>query len=168
MTASLPPISRDIRYDTPDRDEDALLALNNAHAEETSPLDLSRLRDLLASACHARAVGTADALLIAFDQTAVYDSPNFLWFRERFDRFVYIDRVIVAAEHRGRGLARHLYAVLVEAAREAGHSRVVCEVNSDPPNPVSDQFHASLGFRMVGDKRLANGKSVRYLALQVP
>ncbi len=41
-------------------------------------------------------IGEADAFLIAFDQDADYDSPNFLWFRERFERFVYVDRIAVA------------------------------------------------------------------------
>jgi uncharacterized protein len=33
--------------------------------------------------------------MLAFDQDADYDSPNFLWFRERLARFVYADRVVV-------------------------------------------------------------------------
>jgi predicted GNAT superfamily acetyltransferase len=45
---------------------------------------------------------------------------------------------------------------------------VCCEVNSDPPNPLSDAFHAALGFREVGRAFLPDrGKSVRYLELGV-
>ena len=108
-------------------------------------------------------IGAADALLIAFDQTADYDSQNFLWFRRRFDRFVYVDRVVVDPARRGMGLARRLYAEVFARASAAGHGHVVCEVNSDPPNPASDAFHAALGFREVGAAIVAeSGKAVRY------
>ncbi|MBN9071425.1 MAG: GNAT family N-acetyltransferase [Rhizobiales bacterium] len=144
-------------------DEPAVLALNNRHAEELSLLDPPRLSHLLAESFHARRVGSLDAFLIAFDETAGYDSPNFLWFRERYDRFAYVDRIAVAARARGRGLASLLYEDLFARARTAGHRRIVCEVNSDPPNPASDAFHASFGFREVGNARLPDGKkTVRY------
>jgi predicted GNAT superfamily acetyltransferase len=142
----------------------ALLALNNAHAVELSWLDGDRLRHLVAAAFMARRVGAVDALLLAFDQDADYDSPNFLWFRARFRRFVYVDRVVVAHHARGQGLARRLYADLIEHAACAGHDRVVCEVNLDPPNPGSDAFHAALGFTEVGRESIhGGGKTVRYL-----
>lgn len=146
-------------------DRDAVLALNGLHETELSPLDPQGLERLLAEAFHACMARDGQAFLIAFDQDAAYDSPNFLWFKERYDRFVYVDRVAVAAAGRGRGLARALYAELMERAIAAGHARIVCEVNSDPPNPASDAFHARLGFVEVGRARLeARGKSVRYLA----
>ncbi|WP_338418723.1 GNAT family N-acetyltransferase [Phenylobacterium parvum] len=116
-------------------------------------------------AFHARQAGEADAFLIALDQDADYDNPNFRWMRSRFERFVYIDRVVVAPEARGRGLAGALYADLFTAAQAAGHTRIVCEVNSDPPNPASDAFHARLGFAEVGAATLPGGaKTVRYLS----
>jgi uncharacterized protein len=143
---------------------EALLALNNAHARELSWLEPERLRKLVGAAFVARRAGVADALLLAFDQDADYDSVNFLWFRERFDRFVYVDRVVVADAARGRGLARRLYDDLFAAARAAGHARIVCEVNSEPPNPASDAFHAALGFVPVGTAQIHGGqKTVTYL-----
>ncbi len=66
---------------------------------------------------------------------------------------------------RKRGLANRLYDDLFRAAAAAGHERVVCEVNSDPPNPASDAFHAALGFGEVGRAGIHGGaKTVRYLA----
>lgn len=142
----------------------ALLALNNAHAVELSWLEPERLRHLVAEAFLALRIEDAEALLLAFDEAADYDSPNFLWFHARFARFIYVDRVVVAARARGRGHARRLYRDLFEHAVRAGHDRVVCEVNSDPPNPASDAFHASLGFTEVGTGQLGgSGKTVRYL-----
>jgi predicted GNAT superfamily acetyltransferase len=144
----------------------AILALNNAHAVELSWLEPTRLATLLGRAFRARRIGEAEAFLMAFDQDADYDSPNYLWFRARHQHFVYVDRVAVSAEARGRGHARRLYADLIAAARKAGHGMVACEVNSDPPNPASDAFHAALGFTEVGQAAIHGGsKTVRYLML---
>ncbi|HMQ94475.1 MAG TPA: GNAT family N-acetyltransferase [Amaricoccus sp.] len=148
---------------------EALLALNNAHAVELSRLDPGRLELLVAQAFLAARVGTVDAFLLAFDERADYDSPNFRWFRAGYDRFVYVDRVVVAPGARGRGLGRRLYDDLFAEALASGHRRIVCEVNVDPPNPASDTFHATLGFAEVGRARLPeSGKVVRYLAREFP
>jgi predicted GNAT superfamily acetyltransferase len=142
----------------------AMLALNNAHAQELSWLDAARLQQLVTHAFLARRAGHLDAFLLAFDQDAPYDSPNFLWFRARYPRFVYIDRIAVAPSARGRGIARLLYCDLFEEAHRRGHQDVVCEVNLAPPNPASDAFHAALGFVEVGRASIHAGrKTVRYL-----
>ena len=143
----------------------ALLALNNAHAVELSWLEPDRLRHLVAEAFLAKRIGDAEALLLAFDQAADYDSPNFLWFRSHYPRFVYVDRIVVASHARGRGHARRLYLDLFEHALRTGHDQVVCEVNSNPPNPASTAFHADLGFTEVGTGSIYGGsKTVSYLA----
>jgi uncharacterized protein len=142
-----------------------LLALNNAHAQELSWLEPERLQHLVEQAFLARRIGDLDAFLLAFDQDARYDSPNFLWFCSRYPGFVYVDRIVVAASARGRGCARRLYRDLFEHAADAGHERVVCEVNSTPANPESDAFHAALGFVEVGTASIHDGsKTVRYLS----
>lgn len=140
-----------------------LLELNNLNAADLSWLDAPRLAELVRRAFHARRIGAVDAFLLAFDQDADYDSPNFLWFRQRYPRFVYVDRIAVGVSARGRGLARLLYDDLFEAARRAGHDVITCEVNAEPPNPVSDAFHAALGFSEVGSAAIHGGrKRVRY------
>jgi predicted GNAT superfamily acetyltransferase len=142
----------------------ALLALNNEHALELSWLTPERLAHLAAQAFYARRIGEVDAFLLAFDERADYDSPNFLFFRDRYPRFVYVDRIVVASSARGRGLAQRLYRDLFAVAARAGHDCIVCEVNSEPPNPASDAFHAALGFSPVGSASIHGGsKTVRYL-----
>jgi predicted GNAT superfamily acetyltransferase len=127
------------------------------------------LQHLVGQAFLARRIGNLDAFLLAFDQDADYDSPNFLWFRSRYPRFVYVDRIVVAASARGRGCARGLYRDLFEHAARAGHQRVVCEVNISPPNPASDAFHATLGFAEVGGASVhEDSKTVRYFARAGP
>ena len=143
--------------------EPAILSLNNVHAAELSWLTPESLSALLGEAYWARRIGEADAFLIGLDQDAAYASPNFLWFRERYARFAYVDRVVVAGHARGRGHARRLYEAFFEQAGRDGHTLVTCEVNSDPPNPASDAFHAALGFSVAGSAVLPDGaRSVRY------
>lgn len=144
-------------------DEAAILALNNEHAAELSWLEPERLSFLLGEAFYTRRIGDLEAFIMTFDQDARYDSPNFVWFRERYPRFVYVDRVVVAAQARGRGHARRLYQDLFGQVERAGHTLVTCEVNTDPPNPASDAFHAALGFAEAGDAVIHGGKkAVRY------
>ena len=147
----------------------AMLALNNAHARQLSWLEPERLEQLVEQAFLARRIGDLDAFMLALDQDARYDSPNFLWFCARYPRFVYVDRIVVAASARGRGCARRLYRDLFEHALRTGHERVVCEVNSSPANPESDAFHAALGFVEVGAASIHGGsKTVRYLLHTLP
>jgi predicted GNAT superfamily acetyltransferase len=140
-----------------------VLTLNNDHAEMTSELDAARLAAMIGAARLARAAVDGAAFVIVFDEGAAYDSPNFLWFRERCARFLYVDRIVVSPAARGRGLARALYGEVFAAALASGRDRVVCEVNHVPPNPVSDAFHAALGFTESGRGSPAPSKVVRYL-----
>lgn len=144
-------------------DLDAMVALVAAHKVETGLLTRDELASMLASSFHA--ITADEGLLISFDQDADYTSPNFLWFKTRFDRFVYVDRIITAPHARGRGVGRRFYEDLFERARDAGHTRVVCEINLDPPNPGSVAFHDAMGFVEVGQALLANGKTVSYREL---
>ena len=146
----------------------ALLALNNAHAQQLSWLEPERLEHLVGQAFLARRIGNLDAFLLALDQDANYDSPNFQWFRSRYPRFVYVDRIVVASSARSRGCARRLYDDLFEHALRAGHEHIFCEVNESPPNPASDAFHAALGFVEVGSASVyAGSRIVRYLSKSI-
>jgi uncharacterized protein len=141
-----------------------ILSLNNEHAQETSALDDSSLTALLDMAFYARGVDRgATAFLIALDHNASYGSPNFMWFKASREPFVYIDRIIVSSAARGLGIARLLYDDLFARAKQAGHDRLVCEVNIEPPNLVSEAFHVAMGFDGVGQATIYDGtKTVRY------
>ena len=150
---------------------DAVLALNNLHAVETSWLDRARLGRMIGTSYAASMVCEGPdlgAFLIAFDESADYDSPNFLWFRARRPRFIYVDRIVTAAASRGRGHARLLYEHLFDRAAAQGGADVVCEVNLVPPNAASDAFHDKMGFVEIGRARLSGAaKTVRYLAATI-
>src|ERR1700678_1240817 len=131
-----------------------MLALNNAHAAELGALTREALAHLVDVSFRTRVADAGDAFIIALEQGADYASPNYRWFGERFPRFAYIDRVVVAAGARKKGLGRAFYFDLMRAALRAGHDVLTCEVNSDPPNPVSDAFHSALGFQEIGRARI--------------
>jgi hypothetical protein len=146
-------------------DLDTMLALNASALTETGPLDETGLARLLAEAFRATIAPPADGFLIALDQNSrISDGANFAWFKARHPRFVYVDRIVVAAPARGRGIGQALYRDLFQAARAASHALICAEVNLDPPNPVSDAFHAGFGFAEVGRAYLPDRKkTVRYL-----
>jgi predicted GNAT superfamily acetyltransferase len=146
----------------------ALLALNNAHEREVGLSGRSGFAELIAMSFRTRMTDDRDAFLIALAGKAPEIAPNYRWFVERYGAFVYIDRVVVAEQARRKGYGRLLYRDLLLAAVDAGYRLVCCEINSDPPNPVSDAFHASFGFEEVGRAFLPDrGKSVRYLTLNI-
>ena len=146
-----------------------LIALNTANEVETSPLDEPALLSMLRGSFHWAAPAQGlDGLLISFDQDADYNGLNFTWFKKRYARFVYIDRVIVAEHRRGHGIARRLYSDLIAAMSEEAQTLLTCEINLNPPNPVSLAMHAAIGFKEIGQATLPNGKMVSYQALHLP
>jgi len=160
-------MSTTLRTPTAD-DTAAMLALNNEFAVETSLLDMASLQQLVAWSFHVRIAGRMNGFCIALDQEAPYQNVNFDWFRRKYPRFVYIDRVIVAAHARGQGIARDMYGDLKRAVANAGQDVLCCEINIEPPNPASDRFHEAFGFVEVGRAFLARrGKTVRYLGLSI-
>jgi len=146
-----------------------LLALNNAHSVELSPLTLSELDQIIRASFFSASINDSDALLISFDQSYPHEHENLRWLRGFFSEtpdknFAYVDRVVVSPGARGKGYARALYTELFARAKSAGHTRIVCEVNFVPPNPISDAFHAELGFHEIGRAPVLDGtKTVRYL-----
>jgi len=149
----------------------AILALNAAWVHHTSPLDEAALRDLHAQAAYHRVAevdGGVVGFLLAVGPGQTYESPNYRWFAARSHDFLYIDRVVVAGEHQGEGVGGALYDDVTAWAGRNGFGRLVCEVNVEPPNPVSDAFHARRGFVEVGTQWVAGGTkrvSLRELTL---
>jgi uncharacterized protein len=147
-----------------DDDVTAFLALNRESVDMLSPLDETHMRALLAQAYCAWLTPQREAMLIALDESARYDSPNFAWFAARYPRFVYVDRIAVSPVARGRGIARALYERLIAHARSDGHAVLCAEIYFDPPNPASDAFHERMLFAEIGRAYLSDrDKSVRYL-----
>jgi uncharacterized protein len=133
-----------------------LLALNGASVRELSELDEQRLQAILSFSHRSLVVESAGevvAFALAMAPGTAYDSRNYRWFGNRFERFLYLDRVVVAAGQRRRGIATRLYDAMEGTA--ASFERMVCDVNVRPPNDASLAFHAARGYREIG--RLAHG-----------
>lgn len=106
--------------------------------------------------------------LVALTPEAEYHSPNFRWFQERYESFLYIDRIVVDEGARGSGLGTLFYRDLEEVARERGIPRLTCEVNLRPPNEGSMRFHERFGFEVVGRQETEDGaKEVALMAHSV-
>lgn len=139
----------------------AVLTLNEESVFVLSPLDAARLALLHGQAALHRVVevdGRVAAFLLAFREGAAYDSPNYRWFAARYERFLYVDRVVVARACQGRGLGALLYADLFGQARRADAGRIACEFDLYPPNEASRRFHARYGFAEVGQQAVAGGR----------
>ena len=144
-----PTVSDIVLRDATAADLADVLALNRAHLPHVGALSPAGLRQLHERAIHFRLAEPAGALvgfLIALDPPAEYGSPNFLWFKARYERFVYIDRVAVVAERRRHGVGRRLYEDLERFAGARGFDLLTCEYNLRPPNDDSARFHGRLGF----------------------
>jgi predicted GNAT superfamily acetyltransferase len=154
--------------DTTPSDFPAILRLNAEYEHFLSPLDHDRLARLHAQSSYHRVIqidAEPAAVLLAFGEGSAYDGVNYRWFHERFDRFLYIDRIIVSANHQRKHLASTLYRDVFDFARENAIESVACEFNISPPNEASRRFHASFGFREVGTQWIDGGK--KQVSMQV-
>jgi predicted GNAT superfamily acetyltransferase len=136
-----------------------ILALNESGLPHVNRISADDLADFAAQSCYFRIAREGEQLagfLLAFSQGVSYHSPNFLWFRDRYPRFVYIDRVVVAPSFRRSGVGQLLYADLERVASEHAPD-LTCEVNLDPPNPGSFAFHERFGFCEVGRQHTDGG-----------
>ena len=78
-----------------------------------------------------------------------YSSPNYAWFNEKYEDFIYVDRIAVSTNHRGRGIGSYIYQELINIS-EQKQIPIAAEVNLNPPNPGSMRFHNRFDFSEVG------------------
>lgn len=134
--------------------------MNEGALPHVNSVDIDYFRAQVENDSYFRASYRGDdivAFLLAMDEKAEYDSPNFQWFKRRYPRFVYIDRVVVAEGCRGAGLGASLYGDVRKWAL-ARAPMLACEVNLRPSNEVSLRFHARQGFTPVGTQETDSGR----------
>jgi uncharacterized protein len=149
-------------------DFDSILALNQEAVHFTSPMDLARLTHLDTQSAYHRVIdldGQVVAFLLALREGADYPNPNYGWFSERLDSFLYVDRIVIASTQQGKRLGQALYDDLFAYARQQGIGQIACEFDVEPPNPISQRFHARYGFGEVGTQWVAGGS--KRVSLQV-
>ncbi len=145
-------------------DLEAAAAINNANTPAVGEASAEHLAHLLSESVFALGAVAADELAgfcIVLGPGADYSSVNYRWFDERYDDFVYLDRVAVAASARNAGVGTALYA---EVERRAEAPWFLLEVNLRPRNDGSLRFHHRLGFTEVGQQETDYGILVSLLA----
>jgi len=114
----------------------------------------------LAGFCQKSKDNNIAGFLLTIREGETYENKNYAWFSKRYERFVYIDRVVVSKEFSGRKVGSKLYGLLFDYAVNTGLSVLACEYNIEPPNEVSKAFHQRMGFKEVGIQRVANGSKL--------
>ena len=132
-----------------------VLEINNANTPGVSELTLSELETDIKNCLHALAIDNEHGEVCAFCITFAPDAPdagvNHQWFADRFESFVYLDRIAIDPAYQNLGLGVLLYqSVEQQMIASAQHSLLCCEVNLEPPNPGSLRFHHRIGFTEVG------------------
>ena len=116
---------------------------------QVSAQELAALLDLASYSIGAFDDGGMLGFVICLPPATAYGSLNYAWFNQRYDAFLYVDRIAVATDHRNRGVGSALYSqVMAEANQQA--VPVAAEVNLVPPNPGSVRFHHRFNFVEVG------------------
>lgn len=133
---------------------DATTRLNQANVPEVGPVDTDKMTSLVAmswcSLAALDATGHLAGFCIVMGPGIPYTSVNYQWFAQRYEDFVYLDRVAVDDTYRRRGVGRLLYTEVERRAK--GRSWFTLEVNIVPRNEPSLEFHRRLGFTEVGQQ----------------
>ncbi|MGB5256348.1 MAG: GNAT family N-acetyltransferase [Woeseiaceae bacterium] len=156
--------------DVSDNDLDAVWSLNEASVPHVSQIDRTEVRWFADNAHYFRVARIDDSLagfLIGLRPGLSYQSLNYLWFVERYRDFAYVDRVAVARSARRMGVASHLYDDFAAVVgTDAGV--MTCEVNLQPPNESSMEYHRKYGFVQVGTQQTEGGnKEVALLEMKL-
>jgi len=92
-----------------------VLELNKASVHFLSPLTKEKLESLI-KACDFSYVieidGLVEAFILALSENKDYDSVNYQWFKDKYDKFLYIDRVVVSKNCQSQGLGQFMYKKL--------------------------------------------------------
>lgn len=144
------------------------LALNNQFSRETSKLDAAKFEIMIENSIAAFAIAPDIGFFLAYDEKSNYDGIHFQYLKRKFKNFIYLDRIIVKKSEQGLGIGTSLYECLFDIAEDAGIENILCEVNIEPLNEVSIEFHSMLGFEDIEDRKIEEiGKTVRYLKYKI-
>ena len=155
-----------------DSELEIIRQMNNATVPACNELTMTMLKGILDEAFVFQVAveeGSDEIVgfIIAFTSGKAYTSPNYQFFQKKYGQggFVYVDRIVVGPKFHRKGVGRTLYARVVElsavmlaaAGVDPQKMSLCCEVNLQPPNPESVEFHAKLGFDSVGVQETEGG-----------
>ena len=105
--------------------------------------------------------------LIALTPEKDYQSDNYKWFENKYDSFIYVDRIVIIPTFKGKGFGTAFYNDLSNFSKRKV-PRITCEVNINPPNKESMLFHTKYGFKQI-DTQFTDGgqKEVSLMELTI-
>ncbi|TDW89303.1 hypothetical protein EV137_3095 [Kribbella pratensis] len=134
----------------------AVLALNGTAEGLVEPLNPDRLDWLRLIAAHAVVVdldGVPAGFVLTFTPGSAYDGLAFEAFTRTYaDRFLLVERIVIATEHRRTGIATQVYRAIERAAKP--FDRAVASVPTDTPALT---FHKTRGYEEVAKQHHPNG-----------
>ena len=129
--------------------------LNQANTPEVGSLDsMEHLRKLIELSAYNLLVQDDDEIIgfiICMREGSAYGSENYKFFTQRLKKFLYVDRVAIDERHRRAGLGQAIYEDIFAQAN-IDNLPVALEVNTQPVNEPSLNFHEKMGFDKVGTK----------------
>ena len=108
--------------------------------------------------------GICLGFVICLRENTKYHSINYKFFQKRHKKFFYIDRIAVVNEYQSSGIGSTLYKKLL-SLRDSFNIPICAEVNIDPPNELSINFHKKHGFSEIIECTIKEGYSVVYMEI---
>ena len=129
--------------------------LNQANTPEVGSLEsMTHLKKLIELSAYNLLVLDDDEIvgfIICIREDSAYKSENYQFFTQRLKKFLYVDRVAIDEQHRRAGLGQAIYEhIFVQAS--ADNLPIALEVNTQPVNQISLNFHEKMGFDKVGSR----------------
>lgn len=145
-------------------DLDVMLAINQENVPAVGPENEETMRQIFEWSFLALGIEVNQALVgycLIMKPGLPYGSTNYQWFCDKYDDFIYLDRVAFTASHQGKGYGSLLYS---EVEARSTEPLFTLEVNLKPRNEGSLRFHHRLGFVEVGQQVSGSGKLVSLMA----
>lgn len=101
------------------------------------------------------------AFVVCFREDSQYQSMNYKFFKKRFKRFFYVDRIGVVKGFKNKGLGTFIYSKIDDICLNKGLP-ICAEVNIVPINEESIKFHEKMGFSKVSEAYSNPEYGVRY------
>jgi predicted GNAT superfamily acetyltransferase len=133
----------------------SIYALNQANTPEVGSLEsIQHLKQLIEFSSYNLLVLKEDEIvgyIICMREGSAYGSENYKFFTQRLKKFLYVDRVAIDEQHRRAGLGQAIYEdIFAQAISDS--LPIALEVNTQPVNQPSLNFHEKMGFDQIGAK----------------
>ncbi|WP_026665352.1 GNAT family N-acetyltransferase [Butyrivibrio sp. FC2001] len=143
------------------KDYDYVLELNEENVDVLIPTDREELKYLAEKAALFQIIYVdevpAGFIIALREGLEDYDFKSYRWFKERYSKFLYIDRVVVDKKYWKKGLGRKLYQYAFDYVKENDIEIVAAAITTVPYNKESLAFHAKMGFTEVGEQLIRGG-----------